>query len=89
MSHTIKIIIKVGKTTELLKRVSIATSSIKELNVVSSAWWTPTDTKWRVIDYEFNSPSSSYFNDPFTLKILLRVAIGVTWRMETAIGCIQ
>ena len=41
MFPTIKIIIKVGTTTELSKRASIPTSSIEELSVHGG-----TDTKW-------------------------------------------
>ena len=80
MPHTIKISIKMRTATELPKRVSIATSSIKELNVLIniSAWISSIDAILRVVNYKFNSESNRSFNDPYTLKILFWIAIGIS-----------
>ena len=51
-------VVKVSVATELQKRVSIATSSIKELNVVSGARISSIDTICWVIDSELNCGSS-------------------------------
>lgn len=45
-SYIIKITIELCKATELPERVSTVTSSIEELNVVTSACWTSIDTIW-------------------------------------------